>query len=94
MFDWLKRYHDCGDPCQACANTCPVKAIHPTGEINPNECVNCMNCQVLYQSTTKCPVVMRKLKRRGSATRAEAPGAMTDHPTSHANQTGKGHEHV
>jgi len=64
MFDWLKRYHECGSPCQTCANECPVQAIHPTGEINPNECVNCLHCQVLYQSESKCPVVIRQLKRR------------------------------
>jgi len=64
MFDWLKRYRDCGSPCQTCAKECPVQAIHPTGEINPNECVNCLHCQVLYQSETKCPVVIRQLKRR------------------------------
>ncbi len=64
MFDWLKRYRDCGNPCQTCANECPVQAIHPTGEINPNECVNCLHCQVLYQSDAKCPVIIRQLKRR------------------------------
>ena len=84
MFDWLKRYHDCGQPCQTCANECPVQAIHPTGEINPNECVNCLNCQVLYQSKTKCPVVMRQIKRRGSVGHAEAPlrmpGDLINHP--------------
>lgn len=67
MFDWLKRYQQCGSPCQTCANECPVQAIHPTGEINPNECVNCLHCQVLYQSETKCPVVIRQLKRRTTA---------------------------
>jgi NosR/NirI family nitrous oxide reductase transcriptional regulator len=41
-----------------------VQAIHPTGEINPNECHNCLHCQVLYQSETKCPVVIRKVKKR------------------------------
>ncbi len=66
MFDWLRRYKECGNPCQTCANECPVQAIHPTGEINPNECVNCLHCQVLYQSETKCPVVIRKLKRRAA----------------------------
>ena len=64
MFDWLRRYKDCGTPCQTCANECPVQAIHPTGEINPNECVTCLHCQVLYQSEDKCPVVIRQLKRR------------------------------
>ncbi len=64
MFDWLRRYKECGAPCQTCANECPVQAIHPTGEINPNECVDCLHCQVLYQSKTKCPVVIKQMKRR------------------------------
>ncbi|MCL3881085.1 NosR/NirI family protein [Marivita sp. GX14005] len=64
MFDWLKRYHECGNPCQICAKQCPVQAIHPTGEINPNECIDCLHCQVLYQSETTCPVVIKKLRRR------------------------------
>ncbi|WP_237152822.1 NosR/NirI family protein [Oryzibacter oryziterrae] len=64
MFRWLKRYRECGNPCQTCANECPVQAIHPTGEINPNECVSCLHCQVLYQHTTKCPVVVGKLRKR------------------------------
>ncbi|WP_375173637.1 4Fe-4S binding protein [Pseudooceanicola sp.] len=72
MFDWLKRYRECGNPCHVCANECMVQAIHPTGEINPNECLNCMHCQVLYQSKTKCPVVIKKLKRKGSTS---DPGA-------------------
>ncbi len=66
MFDWLKRYRECGNPCQTCAKECMVQAIHPTGEINPNECHNCLHCQVLYQSETRCPVVVKRVKRRES----------------------------
>ncbi|GAB4303226.1 MAG: NosR/NirI family protein [Roseovarius sp.] len=64
MFDWLKRYRECGNPCQTCAVECPVQAIHPTGEINPNECISCLHCQVLYQSKARCPVVIKQMKRR------------------------------
>ncbi|WP_210162882.1 NosR/NirI family protein [Pleomorphomonas oryzae] len=64
MFRWLKRYRECGNPCQTCAHECPVQAIHPSGEINPNECVSCLHCQVLYQSTARCPVVIGKLRKR------------------------------
>ena len=64
MFRWLKRYKECGNPCQVCAKECPVQAIHPTGEINPNECISCLHCQVLYQHTSKCPVVVGKIKKR------------------------------
>jgi NosR/NirI family transcriptional regulator, nitrous oxide reductase regulator len=79
MFDWLKRYKECGSPCQSCANQCPVQAIHPTGEINPNECVNCLHCQVLYQSKTICPVVIKREKRRETAS-ASAPRDISGHP--------------
>jgi NosR/NirI family transcriptional regulator, nitrous oxide reductase regulator len=88
MFDWLKRYHECGKPCQTCANECMVQAIHPTGEINPNECVNCLNCQVLYQSKTKCPVVIRQIKRRTAVGSAVGPIAAPVDLTNHPNVKG------
>ncbi|SFQ14964.1 NosR/NirI family protein [Tranquillimonas alkanivorans] len=92
MFDWLKRYRECGNPCQTCSNECMVQAIHPTGEINPNECLNCMHCQVLYQSEAKCPVVIKKLKRREKAsTGARELGAIQNHPNL---QKKKGKTHV
>ena len=72
MFDWLKRYKECGDPCQTCGRECMVQAIHPTGEINPNECLNCLHCQVLYQSKTRCPVVVKQVKRHESAAASAA----------------------
>ena len=64
MFDWLRRYRECGNPCQRCANDCPVQAIHPEGHINPNECIQCLHCQMLYHHDHKCPVmIQRRLKR-------------------------------
>ncbi|KIC33937.1 NosR/NirI family protein [Leisingera sp. ANG-S5] len=85
MFDWLKRYHECGHPCQTCANECPVQAIHPTGEINPNECVDCLHCQVLYQSEAKCPVVIKQLKRRAKTGSPGPEIALGRPPANHPN---------
>lgn len=85
MFDWLRRYKECGSPCQTCANECPVQAIHPTGEINPNECVNCLHCQVLYQSETKCPVVIKQLKRRAKTGSPAPDVALGRPPANHPN---------
>lgn len=31
MFEWLKRWPECGSPCQRCAKECPVQSIHPEG---------------------------------------------------------------
>ncbi len=88
MFDWLKRYRVCGDPCQLCANECMVQSIHPTGEINPNECLSCLHCQILYQDEQKCPVCVKQRKRREKLTRGggqvhavAVPRPMSDQPT-------------
>jgi len=60
MFEWLKRYKECGKPCQICANECMVQAIHPEGNINVNECLYCLHCHTLYSDHNKCPVMMKK----------------------------------
>ncbi len=68
MFDWLKRYRECGNPCMRCYKECPVEAIHPEGHINPNECISCLHCQVLYHHDKKCPVkIQQRLKRERRA---------------------------
>ncbi|WP_454015292.1 4Fe-4S binding protein [Aquamicrobium terrae] len=64
MFEWLKRYPECGSPCQRCAKECPVEAIHPEGQINVNECIYCMHCQELYHDDHRCPhMIQVRLKR-------------------------------
>ncbi len=91
MFEWLKRYRDCGSPCQRCGNECMVQAIHPEGQINPNECLYCLHCQTLYHDDHRCPVmIQRRLKRErrealaskslsGSKTpKAEEPKTLAD----------------
>ena len=65
MFNWLKRYRNCGDPCHLCAQDCMVQAITPLGDINPNECLHCLNCQVKYFDSNVCPVmILKKSKTR------------------------------
>ena len=63
MFNWLKRYRNCGDPCHICAQDCMVQAIDPKGNINPNECLHCMGCQQTYFDEKVCPVMIHKLTR-------------------------------
>ena len=64
MFSWLKRYKECGSPCQRCANECMVQAIHPEGNINVNECLYCLHCQVVYSDDHVCPVLIQKRLKR------------------------------
>ncbi len=64
MFEWLRRWPECGSPCQRCAQECPVQAIHPEGHINVNECIYCMHCQELYFDDHRCPhMIQVRLKR-------------------------------
>lgn len=68
MFEWLRRWPECGSPCQRCANECPVQSIHPEGHINVNECIYCMHCQELYYDDHRCPhMIQVRLKRERSA---------------------------
>ena len=64
MFEWLERRWQCGIQCQICANECPVQAIHPNGRINPNECIHCLHCQMLYHDDTTCPPLVERRRRR------------------------------
>jgi NosR/NirI family nitrous oxide reductase transcriptional regulator len=73
MFAWLKRYKECGAPCQRCGNECMVQAIHKEGHINVNECLYCLHCQVVYSDDHACPVVIQKrLKRERRTARSAA----------------------
>lgn len=64
MNNWLRRHPECGAPCQRCAIECMVQAIHPNGQINPNECLQCLHCQHLYFDAHRCPpMIQRRLKR-------------------------------
>ncbi|MEZ5540829.1 MAG: 4Fe-4S binding protein [Pseudomonadota bacterium] len=64
IFQWLRRRKECGRPCQICATQCEVQAIRPTGEINPNECHYCLDCQVTYWDDHRCPPLAEKRIRR------------------------------
>ncbi len=77
LFEWLKRRKQCGFECQLCAKRCTVQAIHPLGQINPNECIYCMQCQVIYWDDTTCPPLLLKKTGRGKKQPAKpAPAAI------------------
>jgi polyferredoxin len=64
MFEWLKRYRECGAECQVCARRCTVQAIHPLGQINPNECIYCLQCQANYFDRDVCWHLKKREERR------------------------------
>jgi transcriptional regulator of nitric oxide reductase len=78
MFEWLKRYRECGSECQICARRCTVQAIHPLGQINPNECIHCLKCQANYFDHSVCLHLKKRAERRkpsGPVAPAGAPAA-------------------
>lgn len=70
LFDWLKRRKECGTQCQTCALECEIQAIHPTGEINANECHWCLDCQVTFHDEQKCPPLVKRFKKHNKMNRA------------------------
>lgn len=75
MFEWLKRWPECGSPCHRCAKECPVQAIHPEGQINVNECIYCMHCQELYLDDQRCPHMIEVRKKREKFMRLSSPAS-------------------
>jgi len=74
-FEWLKRWPECGSPCQRCAKECPVQAIHPEGPINVNECIYCMHCQELYHDDQRCPHMIQVRLKREKFMALSTPGS-------------------
>jgi transcriptional regulator of nitric oxide reductase len=74
MFEWLKRYRECGSECHVCARRCTVQAIHPLGQINPNECIYCLKCQANYFDHEICLHLKKRAQRRQPVAPAAAPG--------------------
>ena len=81
MFEWLKRRHQCGHECNICATRCTVQAIHPMGQINPNECVYCLRCQVTYYDATTCRVLKDRARRRRGRGPASTPSSAKTNAT-------------
>jgi len=86
MFEWLKRWPECGTPCQRCARECPVQSIHPEGHINVNECIYCMHCQELYYDDQRCPHMIQVRLKRERRDALTSPSMRGDVSTSRPSQ--------
>ncbi|MAC48361.1 MAG: ferredoxin [Oceanospirillum sp.] len=65
IMKWLPRRKACGSPCKLCNHRCGIKAIHPDGKINYQECIQCLECEVIYRDDKQCvPLVTANRKRK------------------------------
>ena len=73
LLNWLPRRAECGQPCQTCRHRCDYQAIQPTGAIDYEECFQCMDCVVIYESDALCaPRIAQRHKGRVIPVRAVA----------------------
>ena len=68
-FELLKRVDFCGSPCQTCHHRCEIKAIKKSGEIDYNECVQCLECIVILNDEEQCvdKLLTRKKQKKAIA---------------------------
>jgi NosR/NirI family transcriptional regulator, nitrous oxide reductase regulator len=65
LLNWLPRRAECGQPCQTCRHRCEYQAIVPQGKIDYDECFQCLDCVVIYESDELCaPRMLEKRKGR------------------------------
>ena len=62
----LRRKAEC-TTCKACAVGCGAQAIDAKGRIDPTECMQCLDCMVLYHDDHACPPLSAERKRRAKA---------------------------
>jgi transcriptional regulator of nitric oxide reductase/ferredoxin len=65
-FDWIARRSECGQPCQRCRSDCAYQAIEKSGKVDYDECFQCIDCVVIYESDSLCvPLVNNARKAVG-----------------------------
>ena len=74
LFKWLDRRDDCGKPCQVCTVRCEIKAIPKSGAVDYSECIQCLECLVIYNDEHQCaPVMVANKQARKQRVRLEMP---------------------
>jgi transcriptional regulator of nitric oxide reductase len=67
-FDWIARRSECGQTCQRCRSDCAYQAIEKSGKVDYDECFQCLDCVVIYDSKELCvPLLNQARKAAGQA---------------------------
>lgn len=54
LWRWIPRRAECGTPCQTCRHRCGYQAITPAGEVQYDECFQCLDCVAIHQDVRQC----------------------------------------
>lgn len=63
LLNWLDRIEMCGSPCQLCNRRCEIKAIKSSGEVDYDECIQCLECVVILRDEGQCVSSINERKR-------------------------------
>lgn len=74
LFGRLDRRDECGSPCQLCRHRCEIGAIRKDGEIDYDECIQCLECVVILQDPGQC-APEKIAQRRGLSELAPPPAS-------------------
>jgi polyferredoxin len=67
-FDWIARRSECAQPCQRCRSDCAYQAIEKSGKIDYDECFQCLDCVVIYESETLCVPLLNHARKAAGQT--------------------------
>ena len=67
-FDWIARRSECGQPCQRCRSDCAYQSIEKSGKVDYDECFQCMDCVVIYESEALCVPLLNNARRAAGQT--------------------------
>ncbi len=65
MFKWIPRRAECGTPCQSCRHACEYQAIAPAGQVQYDECFQCLECVAIHDSDERCAPLIVARKQPG-----------------------------
>ena len=63
----LDRRKECGSPCQLCHHRCEIDAIKKNGDIDYDECIQCLECIVIIHDPKQCAPAKLALKKSALA---------------------------
>ncbi|NVO07342.1 MAG: 4Fe-4S binding protein, partial [Rhodoferax sp.] len=67
-WDWIARRSECGQPCQRCRSDCAYQAIEKSGKVDYDECFQCLDCVVIYDSAELCVPLLNNARKAAGQT--------------------------